>query len=213
MLGGKPVKSLFEMEEADLVRGELNAQAEDGKPIVLLGDSFVNIFDDRSLGFANEGEKHIGAGFASQLEALYGSGVETIANNGGGATVVRKRFAESLQNRKTLPETVVWVLSARNIFLSEIPARRARVKWEYVELPETSQSTKPDLVEVSIIATLREKSRVGSESEQREAEYQSAIYSAMFDEVDVVSGDMTGEEACIYLWAGKKRRSSLIRRA
>lgn len=205
MLGVGGADSLFEEQIINLNRVEGVEIGESAASVVLLGDSFVNIYEDPSLGFGNEDEDRIRAGFSSHLAASLGYGIETIASNGGGATVVRKRFAESLQNRKSLPETVVWVLSARDIFLSEIPARRARIKWEFVDLPEVSVVREPEPGEVVVTATLREKSRIGGESEQKSAAYQSAIYSTIFDGIEVVSGEMEGDEAWVFLWAAKKK--------
>ena len=48
-------KSLFAPEEVELKRGS-NPPAGDGGEVVLLGDSFVNVFEDPSLDFVEDGE-------------------------------------------------------------------------------------------------------------------------------------------------------------
>lgn len=176
--------------------------------IVILGDSFANIYEDPTLGFAAEGEERIGAGFASHLSAELGRPVAQLASNGGGATATRKRFGLWLAQRDREPEAVVWVLSARDLFLAENAARRAGVAWEFVKLPEISKSAPPttDPGEVVFTATLREKSVIAQETTDGTAPYESAIYSAVFDSIEVESGDYEPSEAWVFLWAARERK-------
>lgn len=171
--------------------------------IVILGDSFVNIFEDPGLGFSEEGETRIGAGFASHLSRVLGESVELIASNGGGATTVRKSFAQSLATRESDPDTVIWVLSARDLFLAELPGRRAGIEWAAVELPGEKRRPPAPSGELVIRATLQERSRVGN---PLQTPYESAIYSTIFSEIEVESGSLETEEALVFLWAFQKRK-------
>ncbi|MDF1860674.1 MAG: hypothetical protein P1U87_10700 [Verrucomicrobiales bacterium] len=213
MLGESNLEKQFGPERVLLERvvsagdGEMLSQKSDSD-VVLLGDSFVNIFDDVSLGFGEKGEKRIGAGFASHLAFATKQKLTVLASNGGGATTVRKRFAEERSKRTTAPKTVVWVLSARDLFLPELPARRAGIEWEFVKLPEATRSIEPkrESGELILTATLQEKSRIGEGAERKSAAYDSAIYSAIFSEISVERGSYEREEAWVFLWAAKKRK-------
>jgi hypothetical protein len=211
MLGESKLETLFGPERVVLERlvstGSEVLSPNPDSDLVLLGDSFVNIFDDVSLGFGKTGEEKIGAGFASHLAFAMKRKLAVLASNGGGATTVRKRFAEELSKRATPPKTVVWVLSARDIFLPELPARRAGIEWEFVDLPQAGESSdpKPEPGELILTATLREKSRIGEETERKSAAYDSAIYSAIFSEISVESGKYEMEEAWVFLWAAQKK--------
>ena len=57
-------------------------------PIVLLGDSFVNVFDDPTLGFENPAKptERIRAGFAQTLALRLQQPLDVIAMNGKGST-------------------------------------------------------------------------------------------------------------------------------
>ena len=179
--------------------------SDPGSEVVVLGDSFVNIFEDPSLGFGEAGEASIGAGFSSHLAALIGRTVHTIAINGGGATGVREAFAglpaEQLKEKKT----VVWLLSSRDLLLAEIPARRAGIEWRSVTFNEetsTNSATKAGVIEVT--ATLRERSTI---EDPAQTPYAAAIYSTVFGNIEGAgASEITGEEIYVFLWAFRSRK-------
>lgn len=94
-------------------------------PVLLLGDSFTNIYSDPGLGWGE------GAGLAAQLAKELGGDVDVIAHNGGGATRTRETLArrpQRLQGKKA----VVWQLSLREF---------AEGSWEPVELPAAASGS------------------------------------------------------------------------
>jgi len=90
-------------------------------PLLLLGDSFTNIYSRKELEW---GER---AGLGEQLMRLTGVRVDILALNGGGATGVRELLSRKpalLRNKKV----VVWACSARDLF-------DEGVSWDTVPLP------------------------------------------------------------------------------
>lgn len=176
----------------------------DESTIVVLGDSFVNVYEDPELGFAGNGEREpLSAGFSSHLARHLGVSIQTIAINGGGATEVRKNFARLGGNSITRRRVVVWVLSARDVLLPELPARRAGIKWEPVEYPVIVRLEKAVPEEkkegaIRVTATLKERTRLG---DPKETPYDTAIYSAVFEAVE---GDAI-KEYYVFLWGFRKR--------
>ena len=91
-------------------------------PVLLLGDSFTNIYSRKELEW---GER---AGLGEQIMLRSGVPVEILAQNGGGATGVREllsRRPDLLRNK----QVVVWACTARDLF-------DEGVSWEPVPLPE-----------------------------------------------------------------------------
>jgi alginate O-acetyltransferase complex protein AlgJ len=106
------------LEGAHLVKGN------DAAPVLLLGDSFSNVYSRPDLGWGQ------GAGLAEQLMLALGVRVQVIAQNGGGATISRETLAQkpqALQHKKV----VLWAFSARDLYDETIA-------WERVPLPETA---------------------------------------------------------------------------
>lgn len=166
---------------------------------VVLGDSFVNIYEDPALGFGGEGEQSIGAGFASHYSAALGLPVETIAINGGGATAVRRAFSSLHSDEVVMKKSVVWVFSARDLLLAELPARRAGIEWRPVEFNDTRSPEKTSPSALVVTATLSDRSPVG---DPKQTTYESAVYSAIFTDIE---GDYGKDELFAFLWAFKKR--------
>ncbi|MEM6280021.1 MAG: hypothetical protein AAF733_11115, partial [Verrucomicrobiota bacterium] len=125
-----------------------------------------------------------------------------IAMNGGGATGVRSAFASLPDDVVRRKEKVIWVLSARDLMLSELPGRRAGIRWAPVEFNEEVSTVQEPIAKVTLEATLREKSAVG---DPETTPYDSAVYSAVFDEVEAEEGEYSDSEAYVFLWAFRNR--------
>ncbi|MEX2579931.1 MAG: hypothetical protein WD342_12810 [Verrucomicrobiales bacterium] len=172
--------------------------------VVLLGDSFVNVYDDPALGFGDDEETAIGGGFASHFAAALGEPVHVVAINGGGATGVRRAFASLPDDVVRSKEIVVWVFSARDLILAELPARRAGIEWRPVEWnPERSDSAAPASGALTVIGTLAERSQFGDPGE---TPYASAVHSAIFTDIEVEEGSYDGEEIYAFSWAFRDRQ-------
>ena len=79
-----------------------------GAPVLLIGDSFANIYADPSLGFGE------GAGLQAALAHHLGADIDALLQNDGGASKTRLALQEDLGR---LDETlvVVWVFAAREL--------------------------------------------------------------------------------------------------
>lgn len=193
--GGR--QTLFPPEEVELKRVS-NSPAADGGEVVLLGDSFVNVFEDPALGFGEDGETTIGAGFASHFAAALGLPVQTIAINGGGATAVREAFARLPADRLAQVKTVVWLLSSRDVLLPEIPARRAGIEWRTVALPKTELRPAAPTADAAreLVGTLIERSNI---EDPTQTPYAEAVFSTVFKTDD-------GSEHFVFFWGFRKRQ-------
>lgn len=190
-------KPIFGPEEVELRKPSVPPVEADGD-VVLLGDSFVNVFEDPSLGFGEADETTIGAGFASHFAAALGRPVQTIAINGGGATAVREAFARLPAARLAGVKTVVWVLSSRDVLLPEIPARRAGIEWRSVTLPkaETTPVVATSIAARELVGALVERSRI---EDPTQTPYAEAVFSTVFKADD-------GSEHLVFFWGFRKRQ-------
>jgi len=194
--------------------------SDPASPVVLLGDSFANVYEDPSLGFGAGDETAIGAGFPSHLAAALGRRLHVIARNGGGATAVRRAFARLPDDEVRAKRVVVWLLSARDLLLAERPARRAGIRWAPVTFrPPKAEEAGPvpgdpgDTAVLAVTATLARRSRI---PDPTETPYPTAIFSALFEEAVIESGGIAGDEAerpapdefYVFLWAFRDRERS-----
>ncbi len=95
-------------------------QSRDDADVLLLGDSFTNIYTRPDLGWGRA------AGLAAQLALALGRDVDVIARNGSGSTETRRELA-----RRPAPlagkAVVVWEFAARELMLGN---------WAAVPMPE-----------------------------------------------------------------------------
>ena len=107
--------------------GDKPVKADDGAPVLVLGDSFCNIYSSPDLRWGE------GAGLGEQLMNATGIRIQVIAQNGGGATAVRETLARKPQALKN-KRVVLWAFSARDLYDESIA-------WESVPLPEVKTNT------------------------------------------------------------------------
>lgn len=135
--------TLYPLEEQTYVSVP-DIQPDPQSEIVLMGDSFVNIYHDPALGFAPPGStEKMHAGFAQYLSLYLGRPLDVIAVNGGGATDVRRVLARRADDEVRAKKLIVWVLSARDLLLTPAAAREAGVTWQKVEFSTRKNPPKP----------------------------------------------------------------------
>ena len=185
--------NLFPMESATL--HVVSAKSDPQSPIVLLGDSFVNIYDDPSLGF---GDTPLSAGFAQHLMAACGRPVHVIAKNGGGATTVREQLAKLPEDLLRQKKVVIWVLAARDLFLSRSEAIANRVEWSDVTF--NSQHSTPgspgNEVPMEMEATVTGISEFPADP--KTTPYASAVFCVRYRVERIVDGDKPTDEIFVY---------------
>lgn len=87
-------------------------EADPKADVLLLGDSFTNIFSMEFMGWGSA------AGFAPQLAAALGRGVDVIAQNDSGAFATREALARELasgEDRLLGKSVVVWEFAVREL--------------------------------------------------------------------------------------------------
>jgi hypothetical protein len=208
-------EAFFAKEEARLVR-VLNAATGEAlgsdltSPIVILGDSFVNVFDDPGLGFAigkgEDGEpKRIGAGFAQTLAQELHQPLDVIAINGQAATGVRETFARRYEDEVRTKKAVVWIIAARDLFLSETPAN-GLVRWDHVTFnPDKRAAHAIPRQGFAAEGTIRFKSELEDPSD---VPYPDCLYVIEVEVDKIVSGRAPeeAEEINVVLWAFRDRK-------
>ena len=186
-------------------------RSDDTSPICLLGDSFVNVFDDPSLGFAGDDkEESVSAGFAQHLARELGQTLDVIAINGEASTGVREQFALKFDDHVRAKKAVVWLIAERDLFLSETPAR-GMVEWGDVRF-NPNQAPSVTVVAEGSGATAKGKVVLGSKIENpREVVYQDALYVIEMDIEEVSDGSLpedqvSGDPILVVLWAFKGKK-------
>ena len=98
-------------------------EPQPGAEVLLLGDSFTNVFSQPGLGWGE------GAGLAEQLAFHLGRPVDRIARNAGGAYASREALARAIsrgEDRLAGTKVVVYELAARELAIGD---------WRVVDLP------------------------------------------------------------------------------
>jgi alginate O-acetyltransferase complex protein AlgJ len=117
-------RSPFPTQTVEVVQamdGDRFARGGDEAPVLLLGDSFTNVYSRKELEWGE------GAGLGETLMLELGVAVQVIAVNGGGATLAREALAArpaALAKKKV----VVWAFSSRDLADED-------VSWDRVPLP------------------------------------------------------------------------------
>lgn len=117
-----PAEQRLYPPEAAILRPVEPAASENG-PILLLGDSFSNMFSLQTMGWGRH------AGLADHLARELGRPVETIALNDGGALAIRAALARRAAREPELlavTRLVIYQFAARELSLGD---------WRAVELP------------------------------------------------------------------------------
>jgi hypothetical protein len=200
---------LFDPEEAFMrIVGE--GTEDRHAPIALLGDSFVNVYDDPSLGFENpvDSGERIRGGFAQHLSLLLNQPLDVIAMNGRGATGVRRELAMRHDDQVREKKLVIWVIAARDVLLSRTAAKEANIEWGFVQfnpkrspdasdIPPAAQSE-----QVVVEATLAEKSK---NQEVVGTPYTNALHTATYDVTRVVEGTLEAKQVTGVQWTFKEK--------
>lgn len=95
-------------------------EEDHGAAVLVLGDSFTNVFSDAGLGWGRS------AGLVEQLAFYLGCSVDRIALNNAGGTLVRRRLAAE-PGRLDGKKLVIYQVAVRELSSGD---------WQKVELPE-----------------------------------------------------------------------------
>ncbi|MCB9674886.1 MAG: hypothetical protein H6737_07200 [Alphaproteobacteria bacterium] len=149
--------------------------------VLLLGDSYANLYADPSLGFGE------GSGLQAVLEARLGMPVDAILQNAGGASGTRKALADE-PDRLDGTLVVVWELTARELNLGD---------WEVVPLA----------LDAPVTATTLAPPESPRELEVRVTAVgpTPSVQAAYADQVVTIGITVDGEPAWANLWGMQER--------
>ncbi len=176
----------------------INKQGEFWQPdrmadLLLLGDSFTNIYSRSSLGWG------AGAGFAEQLSFLLQHPVDLLARNDSGAYVTREMLAVELQrgrDRLAGKKLVIWQFSARELAFGD---------WKPIALhlgePEESgffvASFEEEITVSGLVAEISRSPRPGS------VPYRDNLVTLHLVDLKDKGRKMTEDQALVYGWGMK----------
>lgn len=158
--------------------------------VLLLGDSFTNIYSDPAMGWGES------AGFAEHLSRLMGRGVDVIARNDNGAYATREALARDLargRDRLAGKKIVVWQFAAREL---------AHGNWKPIEMklgaPPPSQFIVPDPGK-QLVVTGTVESRSGV-SRPGTVPYKDQVFALHLTDLESGGAPIPGGQSVVYLW-------------
>jgi hypothetical protein len=198
-------ETLYQKEPAQLV-SIAGLDPTPTAPISLLGDSFVNIYTDPTLGFEDpatpgaDPAPPMNAGFASQLALLLGQPLDVIAKNGAGTTATRREFASRPDDIVRAKKLVIWVLASRDLLYSPTAAREANIEWDTVTFNPNTSKPAPDPTSEPATPTTEGKVIVEAEllikstNQSPDATpYPDALHTALYRVKKIIAGTFDPE--------------------
>ena len=168
-------------------------------PVLVLGDSYSNIYSADGLGWGG------GAGFAEQLSLQLNHRVDKLARNDAGAKSAREMLAaEALQNPGWLEgkKVVVWLMAAREF---------ARGDWSSVELPKVDNLAAsgqffvvPPGKTLDVTARVFAVGAMPVPGDSPYADYLTALHLGELE--DTASGRKISGEALAYIFTMRDRK-------
>ena len=168
-------------------------------PVLVLGDSYSNIYSADGLGWGG------GAGFAEQLSLQLNHRVDKLARNDAGAKSAREMLAaEAFRNLGWLEgkKVVVWLMAAREF---------ARGDWSSVELPKVDNLAAsgqffvvPPGETVDISARVLALGALPVPGDSPYADYLTALHLGELE--DTASGRKISGEALAYIFTMRDRK-------
>lgn len=175
-----------------------------GADVLLLGDSFTNIYSMPEMGWGES------AGFAEQLSLAMRRPIDRIAQNDAGAHATRQALARSLargERRLDGLKVVVWQFAIRELAVGD---------WRPIPLPEpptTGPGTtapespgEPSTTEAPRLVVRGRVRAVAEVPDPGSVPYRDAITAMHLDEVEAVRGAAPGPELVAYLWGMRDNR-------
>ncbi len=174
-------------------------RANRDSPVLVLGDSYSNIYSADGLGWGG------GAGFAEQLSVQLNHRVDKSARNDAGAKSARRMLvAEAAKSPGWLDgkKIIIWVMAAREF---------VRGDWSSVALPETEISAKsaqffvvPLGKTVDISARVLALGAMPAPGDSPYADYLTALHLGELE--DTASGRKISGEALAYIFTMRDRK-------
>jgi len=184
MLRLPPGQALFPARSVEISR----VVSADGAPwapqssadVLLLGDSFTNIYSDGGMGWGDS------AGFAEHVSLALGRPLDVLAENGGGAAALRQSLAR-VENRSRLAgkRLVIYQFAMRDLAGQHWPV--VRVPVDSAPAPAVPSSTSAIEIEGTIVQT-------SEVPDPATAPYASSVGMMKIAVDRVISGEFAGRE-------------------
>lgn len=183
------------------------AMPDPHSPVVVIGDSFVNLFDDPGLGFGRkDGAVRSQAGFAWHLAARLGMGLDVHAVNGEGASGVRRWLARRGESVVRSKKLVIWVIAERDLLLSRSVAKANRVSWDHVTFapdpPGGGEARPVPAGPILVEAEVLEKPEL---ADPARANYKNALFTVHYRIRKTVSGAPVSGDCEVVHWHFRER--------
>ena len=203
LLGLSKEQTVFPAESVEIhpvLSGADRWQSSPSAEVLLLGDSFSNIY---SLGQMGWGE---GAGFAEQLSAALGQPVDAILRNSDGAFATRQMLQQELalgRDRLAGKKVVVWEFAVRELSFGDwklLPLKLGQPLASVASGFYCPPKGKRVLIE-GTVAGVSSVPRPGS------VPYKEHIMSVRLADV-VAEGARVGGECLVYTWSMREQQLS-----
>lgn len=164
-------------------------------PVLLLGDSFSNIYSQAELGWGE------GAGLAEQLSFALKLPLDRIVINAGGAHATRQRLAAELARtpqRLDGVRVVLWQFAQRELLAGD---------WKPIPLPPITAAQAPAHPIAAEQITVRGVIRaIGRPPEPGTVPYRDCLVAVHLESIDVLEGQSDATEVLVFIHGMRNNR-------
>ena len=205
LLGGDTATQVIPAETCEITQVR-NLDHSEWNPdprteILLLGDSFTNIYSQAELGWGTS------AGFAEHLSLALRQPVDRIALNAGGALATRRELLRQLQqpvpDRLVGKKVVIWEFAERELTLGD---------WQVLPLPAPSKSSpvqQPQTVEAVAEGVIVQAGHLPNPAS---LPYREALIPLHLQSVRSVGSETIAAEIVVYVWGMQDRKLTTMSR-
>ena len=184
---GSPLLAPEATEVEEVLRSDGGPwKADRAARVLLLGDSFTNIYSLGAMGWGSS------AGLAAQLSYALQEPVDTIALNAGGARAAREALAQELargEDRLAGKDVVVYTFAARELYSGD---------WRVFNMPYAPESAAQDTRVASVVqATVAAKS---SPPTPGSVPYPDCVIAYHATDIRPAGAATVPGEAVVFLW-------------
>ncbi len=171
-------------------------QPDRESPVLLLGDSFANIYSSEGLGWGK------GAGLAEQLSHQLRQPIDLLARNDSGAYVTREMLAGELargRDRLAGKRLVIWEFAERELSFGnwkEIDLRLGEKKQTDFLVVQNGE----EVVVTGVIAAVSRSPRPGA------VPYRDNILTMHLVDLEGANGKLAAGQALVYAWGMRDNR-------
>lgn len=198
LLGGDTVTQIIAPESCEITQVEnldhSQWSSDSHAKVLLLGDSFTNIYSQSELGWGTS------AGFAEHLSLALRQPLDRIALNAGGALAARRELLRQMQqpgpDRLAGKKVVIWQFAERELTFGD---------WQVLPLPPRSQSSplpQPQTAEMIAEGVIVQ---VGHLPNPASLPYREALIPLHLQSVRSIGVEQIPTEIVVYVWGLQDR--------